>query len=101
MFPLGKYKIHEPKGLVNKHHDLIYLARPYNHECWEDDLFLENARDWDEVMVRWKNTHLTIFKTLSLDEQMEEITRGVDEVERVNKDLKEARLLEEISKRGG
>jgi hypothetical protein len=43
-----------------------------------------------------KKSCLTVFKTLSPDEQMEEITRGLVEVERVNKEIKEARILEEI-----
>jgi hypothetical protein len=52
----------------------VSTAWPYSHEKWEDKLFFQDACDWDEVLERKKNPHMTIFKTtLSIDEQMLEI----------------------------
>jgi hypothetical protein len=50
---------------------------PYNHERWEEEAFTKNAQSWDEVLERRSNPHITIFKTMSLDEQMLEINHGV------------------------
>jgi hypothetical protein len=54
-FPLGKIRRHDPKGLVSKHCDLVFVAWPYSHERWEDELFFEDARDWDEVLFLYYN----------------------------------------------
>jgi hypothetical protein len=68
---------------------------PYTHERWKDQAFFEDAHEWDEVLERKKNHHMTFFKTLSIDEQTLEINRGLV-VERIKREDEEARRLEEI-----
>jgi hypothetical protein len=41
----------------------------YAHDKFEDEVFTENAQDWDEVVARMANPKMTRFKAMSLDEQ--------------------------------
>jgi len=42
---IGRYKKHDPKGLVPKHAGQVALTWPYSHEKWEEELFIEDAQD--------------------------------------------------------
>jgi hypothetical protein len=42
---------------------------PYAHDKFEDEVFTENAQDWDEVVARMVDPKMTRFKSMSLDEQ--------------------------------
>jgi hypothetical protein len=46
---------------------------PYSHDKWEDELFFNDAQDWDKVLERMENPRITFFKNLSIDEHMLEI----------------------------
>jgi hypothetical protein len=94
-FSLGKFRRHEQKGLVVKHFDLVSIAWPYSHKKWEDELFLQDYDNWEEVLERKKNPHLTIFRVISIDEQLVEIQMGVD-AKRDRKEYQESQSLEEI-----
>jgi hypothetical protein len=41
---------------------------PYAHDKFEDEVFTENAQDWDEVIARIVDPRMTRFKSMSLDE---------------------------------
>jgi hypothetical protein len=45
----------------------------YAHDKFEDEVFTENAQDWDEVMQRMANLSMNKFKAMSMDEQVETI----------------------------
>jgi hypothetical protein len=92
-FSLGQFKKHNPKGLVAKHCELVSANFPYSHNKWEDDLFFNDAHDWDKVLERTKNPHITFFKNLSIDEHMLEIqTRLI--AKRVECEVEESKRLE-------
>jgi hypothetical protein len=42
---------------------------PYAHDKFEDEVFTENAQDWDEVVARMADPKMTRFRAMSLDEQ--------------------------------
>jgi hypothetical protein len=42
-FPQGKFKRHDPKGLVLKHKQLLNIAWPYAHEIWEREEIYDNV----------------------------------------------------------
>jgi hypothetical protein len=42
---------------------------PYAHDKFEDEIFIENAQDWDEVVARMNDPKMTKFISMSLDEQ--------------------------------
>jgi hypothetical protein len=41
----------------------------YTHDKFEDEVFTENAQDWDEVVARMVHPKMTRFRAMSLDEQ--------------------------------
>jgi hypothetical protein len=52
---------------------------PYAHEKFEDEVFTENAQDWEEVVERTVDPRMTKFKSMSLDEQetiIEQLAQG-------------------------
>jgi hypothetical protein len=42
---------------------------PYTHDKFEDEIFMENAQDWDKVVARMVDPKITNFRAMSLDEQ--------------------------------
>jgi hypothetical protein len=61
------------KGLVLQHASQVSSCWPYAHDKFEDEVFTENAQDWDEVVQRMANPKMTRFKAMSMDEQVETI----------------------------
>ena len=51
-----------------KHASQVSSYWPYTHDKFEDEVFTENAQDWDEVVARMVNPKMTRFKTMGLDE---------------------------------
>jgi hypothetical protein len=41
----------------------------YSHNKFEDEVFIENSQDWDEVVQRMVDPKMTRFRAISLDEQ--------------------------------
>jgi hypothetical protein len=67
-FQIGLFRKHDPKGLVLKHASQVSSSWPYTHDRFEDEIFTENAQNWDEVMERMDEPKVTRFKAMSLDE---------------------------------
>jgi hypothetical protein len=42
-FMTGRFKKHDPKGLVLKHVEHVSLSWPYAHEKWQEELFIEGC----------------------------------------------------------
>jgi hypothetical protein len=40
----------------------------YAHDKFEDEVFMENAQDWDEVVERMADPKITRFRAMILDE---------------------------------
>jgi hypothetical protein len=40
----------------------------YAHDKFEDEVFTESTRDWDEVVQTMVNPNMTWFKAMSVDE---------------------------------
>jgi hypothetical protein len=79
LFQTERFCKHNPKGLVLKHASQVSSCWPYAHEKFEDEVFIENAQDWDEVVERMVDSKMTRFKSMSLGEQetiLEESTQG-------------------------
>jgi hypothetical protein len=38
---------------------------PYAHDKFEDEIFTENAQDWDEVVARMDDPKMTKFRAMS------------------------------------
>jgi hypothetical protein len=67
-FQTDHFHKHDPKGLVLKHASQVSSYWPYAHDKFEDEVFTENAQDWDEVVARMADPKMTRFKAMSLDE---------------------------------
>jgi hypothetical protein len=60
---------------------------PYTHEKFEDEVFKENAQDWDKVVARMADPKMTRFKSMSLDEEMTTIEKSTQEVLRAREEM--------------
>jgi hypothetical protein len=54
-FPTGRFRKHDPKGLVLQHASQVSSCWPYAHDKFEDEIFTECAQDWEEVLQRKSN----------------------------------------------
>jgi hypothetical protein len=70
-FQTGRFRKHDPKGLVSKHASQVSSCWPYAHDRFEDEIFTENAQDWDEVVARRADPRVTKFKAMSWEEKMD------------------------------
>jgi hypothetical protein len=51
----------------------------YAHDKFEDEVFTENAQDWDEVVARMVDPKMTRFRAMSLDEHVMTIEKSSQE----------------------
>jgi hypothetical protein len=49
-FYMGRYRKHDPKNLVAQHASQVVSHWSYAHDSFEDEIFTENALDWEEVL---------------------------------------------------
>jgi hypothetical protein len=67
-FQTGRFRKHDPKGLILQHASQVSSCWSYAHNKFEDEIFMKNAQDWDEVVARMVDPKMTRFKSMSLDE---------------------------------
>jgi hypothetical protein len=67
---------------------------PYAHNKFEDDVFTENAQDWDEVVQRMGNTNMTRFNAMSMDEHVETIEQSTQEDLRSREEIRVEKTTE-------
>jgi hypothetical protein len=67
-FPTGLFRKHDPKGLVLEHASQVSSYWPYAHDNFEEEVFTENAQDWDDVVQRMVEPKMTKFKAMSIVE---------------------------------
>ena len=85
IFHHGQFKIHDPKGIVVKHYELMSLSWPYTHEQWSVELPQVNAKDWDDVLEKIRTLGLVTFNAISPGEQLNELNRRLVVMERTKK----------------
>jgi hypothetical protein len=68
---------------------------PYAHDRFEDEIFIENAQDWDEVVARMADPKITKFKAMSWKEQETSLDERAKRVEDILK-TKEERVTFEL-----
>jgi hypothetical protein len=74
-----------------KHASQVSSCWPYAHDRFEDEIFTENAQDWDEVVERMANPKETKFKAMSLDEKETILEQSAQEILRA----REERIISE------
>jgi hypothetical protein len=67
-------------------HHRCLPAWPYAHDKFEDEIFMEGAQDWEEVLQRKYNPNMTRFKAMTMDEQVETIEQMAQEALRVREE---------------
>jgi hypothetical protein len=67
-FPTGRFQKHDPRGLVPQHVSQVSSFYLYAHDKFEDEIFIEGAQDWVEVLERKANPNMTRFKAMTMDE---------------------------------
>jgi len=75
-----------------KHVEQVAYNWPYGHVRWEEEVFIEDAQNWDEVLERRRNPHIIVFKYLSIDKQMLEIICGLA----TEREIEEVKRYEDI-----
>jgi hypothetical protein len=68
-FQTGHFCKHDPKGLVLKHASQVSSCWPYAHDQFEDEIFTENAQDWNEVAARMADPGKNQFRDMSWEEK--------------------------------
>jgi len=91
-FYTRRFKRHDPKGLVLKHHEQVSYNWPYGHQIWEEETLIEYSHNWDEIFERRRNPRIIVFRSLFIDEQILEINHGLA----AKREVEEARRQEEI-----
>jgi hypothetical protein len=71
--------MHDPKGLVLQHASQVSSYWSYAHDNFKDEVFTENAQDWDKVVARMVDPKMTRFRAMSLDEQGNKIEHSTQE----------------------
>jgi hypothetical protein len=85
-FPTGQFHKNDLKGLVLHHASQVSSCWPYSHDVFEDEIFIEGAQDWEEVLHRRDNPNMTRFKVMSMDEQVETIEKTTQDSLRVREE---------------
>jgi hypothetical protein len=66
----------------------------YAHDKFEDEVFMENAQDWDEVVARMVDPKMTRFRAMSLDEQVMTIEKSAQEALRAREEIRATEATE-------
>jgi hypothetical protein len=82
-FQTGHFRKHDPKGLVSKHASQVSSCWPYAHDRFEDEIFTENAQDWDEVVARMVDPRITKFKAMSWEEKATSLDERAQRAEEI------------------
>jgi hypothetical protein len=95
-FQTGRFRKHDPKGLVLQHTLQVSSYWSYAHDQFEDEIFTENAQDWSEVASR-VDPQTTRFKAMSWEEQATYLEQTTQEILRTRVGNVASELSEEIS----
>jgi hypothetical protein len=64
-FQTGQFRKHNPKGLILQHTSQVSSCWPSAHDQFEDEIFTENAQDWNVVVSRKVDPQGTRFRAMS------------------------------------
>jgi hypothetical protein len=74
-------------------HHKVSSCWPYAHDRFEDEIFTENAQDWEEVMARMADPKETRFKAMSWDEQETVLEQTVQETIKTREEMISVRVV--------
>jgi hypothetical protein len=80
--------------MVLQHASQVSSCCPYHHDKFEDEVFIENYRDWEEVVQRMANQNMTRFKAMTMDEQVETIEQSAQEALRAREEIRAVKTTE-------
>jgi hypothetical protein len=60
---------------------------PYAHDWFEDEIFTENAQDWDEVVARVDDPRVMKFKAMSWEEKTTSLERIAQDILRTREGM--------------
>jgi hypothetical protein len=69
---------------------------PYAHDKFEDEAFMENDLDWDEVVASMADPKMTKFKAIILDEQMMILEQSSQEALRAREEMIAAEVAKNL-----
>jgi hypothetical protein len=95
-FQTGRFRKHDPKGLVLQHASQVSSCWPYAHDRFEDEIFTENAQDWNEVASRRVDPRTTRFKAMSWEEKATSLEQTTQEILRTQEGTVASESGEEI-----
>jgi len=81
-FQTGRFRKHNPKGLVLQHASQVSSYWPYAHDQFEDEVCTENAQDWNVVASKRVDPRGTKFRAMSHEEQATFLEQEVQEINR-------------------
>jgi hypothetical protein len=96
-FQTGRFRKHDPKGLVLQHASQVSSCWPYAHDQFEDEIFTENAQDWNVVASRKDDPRGTRFRAMSYEEHATFLEQTVQEIGRTHQEVAAYELDEGIS----
>jgi hypothetical protein len=82
--------------MVLKNASQVLSCWPYAHDSFEDDIFIENAQNGDEVVERMVDPKDTRFKAMSWDEQAIVSKQSTQEVLRAREERIESKSVEVV-----
>jgi hypothetical protein len=68
-FQTGRFRKHNPKGLVLQHVSQVSSHWPYSHDHFEDEIFTKNTQDVDGVASKNVDPRGTKFRPMNYEEQ--------------------------------
>jgi hypothetical protein len=86
-FQTCRFWKNDSKGMVLKHASQVLSCWSYAHDKFEDEIFIENAQYWDEVVARMVNPKMTRFKSMRMDEQLATIEKLSQEALRSREEM--------------
>jgi hypothetical protein len=98
-FLIGRFCKHDPKVLVLQNVSQVSSYWSYDHNKFEDEVFIENAQDWDEVVQRMPNPNIIGFKAMSMDKQVETIEKLAQEALLSREEIRVVETIE-LQRRG-
>jgi hypothetical protein len=90
----GQFRKNDPKGMVLQHASQVSSCWLYAHDKFIDEVFIENAQDWDEVVQRMVDPKMTKLRAMTLDEQATSIEQSTQEALRAREEIKAAEATE-------
>jgi hypothetical protein len=93
-FPTYLFRRNDRKVLFPQHTSYVSSYWLYAHDSFEDEIFIEGAQDWEEVLHRKANPNMTKFKAMTIDDQVETTEKKYQESLMVREENRVAEVVE-------